>query len=278
MSEQKKKTFSYSELKNWDFCPHYRKLIKDRVNPFNDSVYTVFGTAIHLACEEKLKDPKKNCDDIFIKKYKELIVEKEILTREEDEEELKKLKKLVKECEGVGVGMADEALKELKKTFGKFTLDSTEFRLKEDIENYADFKFKGLVDLVIKTDDIYHIIDWKSCGWGWDSRKKNDKMNAYQLVLYKHFFAEKFNIDPKKIKVYYGLLKRTGKCGKRVELVPTTSGPQRTKNALNLMNKALHNISKENHIKNRLSCELTIKVGKGSYIRTCNFRKTEHCT
>ncbi len=63
--------------------------------------------------------------------------------------------------------------------------------------NFKDFK--GFIDLVIKTPDgKYHVIDWKTCSWGWDMKKKTDKMMAYQLSFYKNYFAKKHNIDLKK--------------------------------------------------------------------------------
>ena len=32
--------------------------------------------------------------------------------------------------------------------------------------------FKGFIDLVVKTPDgKYHIIDWKTCSWGWDAQR-----------------------------------------------------------------------------------------------------------
>ena len=65
-----------------------------------------------------------------------------------------------------------------------------EEKLYEPIEG-ADYLFKGYVDLIIKEGDNYHIIDWKTCSWGWNARKKADKMIVYQLILYKHFFKNK---------------------------------------------------------------------------------------
>jgi hypothetical protein len=43
------------------------------------------------------------------------------------------------------------------------------------------------------------------------------------------------------------------------------SGEKKIKNALNILNKAVYNIHKGNHPKNKLNC------GK------CDFRGTEHC-
>jgi ATP-dependent exoDNAse (exonuclease V) beta subunit len=63
----------------------------------------------------------------------------------------------------------------------------------------AEKKFKGFIDLVVysKKDEKIHLIDWKTCSWGWRREKKNDKIMAYQLVFYKHFYARKYEVDPK---------------------------------------------------------------------------------
>ena len=72
--------------------------------------------------------------------------------------------------------------------------------------------FKGYIDLVIKTTDgKYHVIDWKTCSWGWDREKKNSKLITYQLTLYKKFFCQKHNIDPSLVETHFALLKRTAK-------------------------------------------------------------------
>jgi len=121
------------------------------------------------------------------------------------------------------------------------------------------------VDLVLKTEDgKYHVIDWKTCSWGWNQWKKNDKMVTYQLTYYKHFFAKKHNVDPKDIETYFILLKRTAKKD-NVEILRVPCGKKKTENALNFLKKALYNISSKNYIKNRLSCNF------------CEFKKTKHC-
>ena len=89
---------------------------------------------------------------------------------------------------------------------------SVEEQIYETIENKTiDKKFKGFIDLIIYTPDTkkYHVIDWKTCSWGWDSRKKTDKMITYQLSLYKHFWAKKHGKNIKDITTHFALLKRT---------------------------------------------------------------------
>ena len=72
----------------------------------------------------------------------------------------------------------------LKKTFKKFEVVSVEEELMIPIEN-STMMFKGFIDLVIKTpDQKYHVIDWKTCSWGWDSKKKTDRIINYQIKQY----------------------------------------------------------------------------------------------
>jgi len=117
----------------------------------------------------------------------------------------------------------------------------------------------------LQTDDgKYHIIDYKSCSWGWDAKKKSDAMTNYQLTLYKHFFGTMKNIDPKLIETHFCLLKRTAKKD-QVELFRVTSGPKKVENSLKVLNNAVYNIDKGNFPKNRLGCKY------------CEFYKTEDC-
>ena len=130
----------------------------------------------------------------------------------------------------------------------------------------TNYNFKGYIDLVLKTNDgKIHIIDWKTCSWGWDARKKADKMIVYHLVYYKHYYAQKHNVDPENIEVHFGLLKRTAKKN-HVELFKTTSGKKRTENAIKFLVHALYNVNNKNYVKNRTACG------------NCEFYKTKHCT
>ena len=156
----------------------------------------------------------------------------------------------------------------LEEYFGEFELVATEEDIMEAIREYegAEYDFKGFIDLVLKTGDgKYHIIDWKTCSWGWDAKRRSDPMTTYQLTYYKHYFAIKHGIDPKNIETHFALLKRTAKKNK-VEIFRVTSGKKRTENALKMLKDALYYINRKFTIKNRLSCKY------------CDFYKTKHCT
>ena len=253
---------SFSALKNWNQCPFYYKLTYvDRIKRFQGNHYTAFGTALHEVCEKTLLDDTVNeealFEDAFLRELQAL--------PEEPRKEL--TAKIIGDMRAQGKRLSTVAIPALHEYFPEFELVSTEEGLMEPILDFeaADFNFKGFIDLVVKTPDgKTHIIDWKTCSWGWDMQRKNDPMTTYQLTLYKYFYALKHGVDPSTIEPHFALLKRTAKKDV-VEIFRVTSGQKKTQNALNLLNKALYNINKGTFIKNRLAC------GK------CEFNKTPEC-
>ena len=256
------KKISYSEFKNWTECPYRHKLIYiDKLPYFSGNEYTAFGTAIHKACEEKIPNKEVDAHSVFQHSF---LQELKILK----EQNHKFDNNLVTEMRHQAKAICDNILPSVLEQFGNFQVVSIEEPLLEEITDFESFgrKFKGFIDLVIKTpDNKYHIIDWKTCSWGWNSKKKADKVVNYQLTMYKHFFAKKHNIDPKNIETYFALLKRTAKKD-NVEIFRVTSGDKKTNNCLSVLEKSVINIEKGIKIKNRLSCKY------------CKFYKTENCT
>ncbi len=253
---------SFSELKIWNECAYKHKLVyKDKIKEFLGNEYTAFGTAIHYVCERSVMgEPFKNLKLIFNEIF---LSELKILT----EKKVPLKKDLISDMRHQGENIISFILPSLKETFVNYEVISVEEALLVPIDD-TDLLFKGFIDLVIKTiDGKYHIIDWKSCSWGWDSKKKTDRMITYQLTLYKNFFAKKHNLDLKNIETHFALLKRTARSD-NIEIFRVTSGPKKIKNALNLLYKAAYNIARNNHVKNRLSCT----SGYG-----CEFYKTQYC-
>jgi len=165
-----------------------------------------------------------------------------------------------------GDDIVEFILPELNKYFKNYEVVSVEEAIYEPIVNFeTDYNFKGFIDLILRTPDgKYHVIDWKTCSWGWNAKKRSDALLTYQLTLYKNFYSLKYNIDIEDIETHFALLKRTAK-KQKVEIFRVTSGKKKTDNALSLLEKALINIEKGNSFKNRMSCKY------------CEFYKTEHC-
>ncbi len=177
----------------------------DGIKKFNGNEYTAFGTAVHYVCETLVFNDKIDTAEVFQKKF---IEEIKLL---DDINSLNK--KLILEMKDQGRQLFDDVLPNLKEHFPGYEVISVEESLLEEIsEIQTDKKFKGFIDLVLKTPDgKYHIIDWKTCSWGWNAQRKNERMTVYQLSFYKKFFGEKHNIDPSNIETHFALLKRTAK-------------------------------------------------------------------
>ena len=249
---------SYSELRNWSECTWRHKLIYlDKIDVFQGTEHTCYGTAVHDTVEHMLlgKDiePYKHFNKVF----------DDELSRAGICEETQLTKEMRQQINGT-FELVVPALDDYFSSKGGWSLVATEQELMEDIND--SFKFKGFIDLILKDGQgHYHIIDWKTCSWGWNTRKKNDILYTRQLVLYKHFYAQKLDISPRAVSTHFGLIKRTAKKN-RIELFRVTSGERKTKNSLDFLDKALYNITKGRHIKNKLSCKF------------CPFVSTEHCS
>ena len=258
-----KNHISYSEFKIWKECPWKHKLqYIENLKGFRGNEYTAFGTAIHDVCEKTARGQfggPAQAKLLFSKRFQE---ELDSLPEDHNFNE-----KLLKEMKVQGKELIPDIFPALNEYFGEHEVIAAEERLYEPIKEYAEseLNFKGFVDLVVKTPDgKYHVLDWKTCTWGWDARKRSDKMIVYQLVFYKYYLALKYDIDPNNIETHFALLKRTAKKN-RVEIFKVTSGKKRTENALKMLHKALYNIKNKRYIKNRLSCD------------RCAFRHTKEC-
>jgi len=142
-------------------------------------------------------------------------------------------------------------------------------------------QLKSYLDVVIrnKISGAITIIDLKTAtrGW-WDMQKKNFYKKS-QLLMYKQFYSEKFNVPLDKINVYFLILKR--KIAKKSDFPisrlqrfePSNGVP-----SINKTMKAFHEFrelifdSKGNHRVDR-----NYPAKPGSACKFCEFYNTEHC-
>ena len=214
---------SYSELKTWAECPRKHKLVYiDKEKGFTGNEYTAFGSSLHALCENAVQDLIEESDynDFF-----DVHFERELEQLGPDFELRTDLVEQMREQAKIITPLIMPSLTE---HFGEFELVSTEEDIYESIEGFEDYNFKGFIDLVIKTPDgKFHVIDWKTCSWGWNMNKRTDPMTTYQLTYYKHFYAKKHNVEPSDIQTHFALLKRTAKKD-HVEFFLVSSGNKKT--------------------------------------------------
>ncbi len=252
---------SYSELKVWNDCPFKHKLqYIDKNKVFTSTEYTCFGIAIHETCEKSLlkEITEEQHDEYFENKFKQE------LTLMQEQVEIDNV--LVSDMVAQGKTILSELYESITAYLGEYEVVATEEPLYERIEKLDfEYNFKGFIDLVLRTPDgKTHIIDFKTCSFGWKADKKSDPMTIYQLTYYKHFYSQKYNIDPNMIETHFALLKRTVKKN-RIEFFRVSNAKVRTENAMVLITKSISAIENKKYIKNRLSCN------------GCEFYKTELC-
>jgi len=255
---------SYSELRNWQECTWRHKLLYiDKLSVPQGSEHTCFGTAVHDTVELMLLG-KLGDEELYPNFHKKFTEELKAIGIEEDTQLAKDMRHQVN---GIFEAIRP-AIASYFEDKGGWSVVAAEESLMEPIQEsrVKDYNFKGFIDLILKDGNgHFHVIDWKTCSWGWNARKKSDILYTRQLVLYKHYYAKKYNLNPRAISVHFGLIKRTAKKN-RIELFRVTSGERKTKNSLDFMDKMLYNVTNKRFIKNRLSC------------KWCPFSGTEHCS
>lgn len=256
MQIEKKKHVSFSEVKLYSECSYRHHIEYTLGIKQPETVHLIFGTAVHEAIENFIvnktnktlsmckkiykwikQNPKdKYLGDLDAKQWcsQALLIYKDIFSWLQDEFP-------GHEVVGSEVSLY-EPIKLIVEASG---------RLSDDV------CFKGFIDMVIKDKDgIYHIIDFKTTSWGWDKEKRSDTEKQYQLTLYKKFYCEKNNIDPKYVKTHFVLLKRTpAKNSKRAELITITSGNKKIDNAKLWLEKNTKLINSGIKLKNRTACK-----------------------
>lgn len=147
-----------------------------------------------------------------------------------------------------------------------------------------NIKFKGFIDIVfikkLKVKTVIYIADFKTCQWGWPSKKFQDIEVISQLLLYKHFFCKMMGTDPKNVSLAFILLKKKPKDGDlTVSVEKISAGPKATQQALDYMQRAITGMHSYSYEKNYDACVRSWIDRETKDERTvrCPFAGTEMC-
>ena len=262
---------SFSELSNWIECGwRYRLLYIERLGTEGGlTPHVGFGTAVHDANENYLKT-----------RVMDVTIAHDIMSKWWKDHEDAFVNGPFPDWSPEGYGSLDDwhtiidrILADvpgfLDEKFPGWKCFGAEEYLYETIEGHP-IKFKGFIDGALEVVDArgkkkYYLIDWKTCGWGWSVEKKRDFNVQLQLILYKNYWSKKHNIDPRDVKCAFVLLKRDGRPGKSIDIVPVSVGPSTSAKGLRVIDNYARAINRGFFLKNRNSC------------RFCEFNNTEHC-
>ena len=207
---------SFSQYQLYSTCPRAYKLrYIDKLGESSANIYTIFGTAIHETIQHFLSVmygvSKKQAMEIDTDKLlldwmrKEFIKENDKLTEGTVCTQLE-----LEEFYGDGRRIIEWFKKKIDKFYTKtgFELVGIEIPLNAKVKEGVNFI--GFIDVLLKdkTTQDYIIIDLKTSTRGWNKYQKADKIKTSQMLLYKKFYSEKYDIPLDKIKVEYQILKR----------------------------------------------------------------------
>ena len=207
---------SFSQYSMYSSCPRQYKLAYiDKLGESSANVHTIFGTSMHETIQHFLSVmygvSKKQAMEIDTDKLlldwmrKEYIKETEKLTEGTICTQLE-----LEEFYGDGRRILEWFKKKIDKFYSKtgFELVGIEIPLNAKVKEGVHFI--GFIDIVLRdlSDNSIIIIDLKTSTNGWNKYQKADKYKNAQIVLYKKYYSELFNIPLDKIKVEYQIMRR----------------------------------------------------------------------
>ena len=242
---------SYSKLVHYATCPRQWEAIHlTEEFPVQPSIHMTFGTAIHETIQSwlevlyhfKVKDADAMELDVML--YNSMIqayIEDRKRNGDVDFSDEDELQKFFLDGKHIL-----EYLKKKRRTY--FTTKGVYLAGIETVlyrELRPKVYFKGKIDLVFYDErvDRWLIVDIKTSTKGWNKYQKSDDHKKAQVLLYKHYFSEQFNIPLDKIDVLYFIVKRHipvdaefAIMQRRVQEFKPPAGPRKMKQAIQLLN------------------------------------------
>ena len=213
------KNISYTQFSLWSECPHKWKLqyIDKIKQPPN--IYFSFGTAMHETLQEYLElmfnkgqqhadefDAHSDFQERFTRLYKD-----DVDTRMGGKHFATKAQLI--EFSNDGLEIIDFFLRYRQDHFHKhgWKLLGIEMPiLLAPHEDYPNVKLMGKLDLVMFDETLHRVVIWdiKTSTRGWTKYDKENKIKTSQMVMYKRYFAEQYDVPVDNIDVRYFIVKR----------------------------------------------------------------------
>jgi hypothetical protein len=211
------KNISYTQLSAWMECPHrWKQMYVDKIKQ-PPSIYLSFGTAMHETLQEYMElmynhnqqaadefDAHADFQSRFMLLYKADVdkLGKHFATKEE-----------LVEFTNDGLEIIDFFLRHRQEHFQKHGWKLLGIEMPILIaphEDYPNVKLMGKLDLVMFNETTHHVVIWdiKTSTRGWNKYQKADKTKTSQMVMYKKYFAEQYNVPIDNIDVRYFIVKR----------------------------------------------------------------------
>jgi len=213
------KNISYSQLSMYSQCPKKWALqYRDGHKVREQSIHMTFGTALHETLQMYL-DVMYNESGVAADKL-DLEGDFETRLREEYSKAYKTNNNshfsdavTLREFYSDGV----EIINYLRKNRGKYFSKRGWWLVGCEVPiviapnpRLSRVKYMGFLDVVMYNENTnkFIIIDIKTSTRGWNDKAKKDKSKQHQLVLYKKFFAQQYNVPIDDIDIEFFIVKR----------------------------------------------------------------------
>jgi hypothetical protein len=207
---------SFSQYSMWSSCPQQYKLnYIDKLGESSGNVHTIFGTGMHETIQHYLSVmygvSKKQADEINLDK---LLLEKmkEAYTKEKTalSEGTPCTQIELEEFFGDGRRILEWFKKNIQKFYSKSAYELVGIEIPLNAKIKEGVNFIGFIDIVLRdvAENSIIIIDLKTSTMGWNQYQKADKFKNAQILLYKKYYSELFNIPLQKIRVEYQIMRR----------------------------------------------------------------------
>jgi hypothetical protein len=207
---------SYSQYSQWSHCPlQYKLNYVDKLGIYSSSIHLVFGTSMHEVIQEFLTimygTSKKaamaiDLEDLLkTRLIANFNIEKNKMHGNPPCTQLE-----LEEFFGDGRKILQFFVNRITKFYSKSGFELVGIEIPIDKEIKPGVMFVSFLDVVLrdKISDTIIIVDIKTSTKGWSKYEKNDKIKSSQMLIYKLFYSEKYNVPLDKIKVEYHILKR----------------------------------------------------------------------
>ena len=213
------KNISYSQMSIFRGCPYRWKLqYKDKKRKFSSSIHTVFGTAIHEVIQHYLdvmydksgvEADKINMEELFQEKFIGEYQKQYKSNKNEHFSSAEEMREFFED--GMGI------LKWFKKKRGGYFSKKGTYLVGCEVpiviapnKMYSNVLYMGYLDVVTyhEATNTFKIIDIKTSTRGWRDQDKKNEDKQFQLLLYKKFFAEQYNIPIDDIQIEFFIVKR----------------------------------------------------------------------
>jgi hypothetical protein len=207
---------SYSQYTMWTSCQQQFKLnYIDKLGESSANIHTIFGSSMHEVLQHFLTVmygvSKKQALTLDLETMlKDKLVEHFTAEKNKMTEGTPCQKEELEEFFGDGRQILTYFKSKLDKLYSKSGYELVSIELPLNAEVRPGIHFIGFIDIVLKeiSSGKIIIIDLKTSTSGWSKYQKSDKVKTAQMLLYKKFYSEKFNVPMDKIDVEYQILKR----------------------------------------------------------------------